>query len=382
MPWKEVAMLTLRQEFVSLAVQEGANRRALCERFGISPKTGYKWIERFTLHGQTGLQDQSRRPLHTPLRAAEPVEARVLALRNQHPTWGGRKIERRLQDLGYSDVPTASTITRILHRHGLISVAASDRSTPWQRFEHAHPNDLWQMDFKGYFATGQAICHPLTVLDDHSRYNLVLQACRRPNREQVQLALTAAFRRYGLPLQINADNGSPWGSPAKHQHGISALSIWLIRLGIRISHSRPAHPQTNGKEERFHRTLKADVLQGRLFPDLEQVQCCFDQWRQVYNQERPHEAIGMATPVSRYQPSRLAYPETLPEVSYPDTDMVLSVGWNGDVRFQQHRFTVSSALHGHRIAARPVPDCDGVFDLYFAHQRFDQIDLRDHENAV
>jgi transposase InsO family protein len=284
--------------------------------------------------------------------------------------------------LGQQDVPTPSTVTRILHRHGLIDEQASERSTPWQRFEHEHPNDLWQIDFKGYFETAKGTCHPLTVLDDHSRYNIVLRACARPNSELVQQALIDVFRRYGLPLRINADNGAPWGSPAKHEHGISVLTIWLIRLGIRISHSRPGHPQTNGKEERFHRTLKADVLQGRHFADLQDTQAAFDQWRQIYNHERPHEGIGMETPVTRYQPSRLVYPERLPEIEYLSGDVVLTVGWNGQIVFNGHKFRVSNALHRYRIAARPAKDQDGAFDLYFSHQRFGQIDLRNCKTKV
>lgn len=376
MPWKHVDMTTLRQEFVLLALQEGANRRDLCRRFSISPKTGYKWIERFKAQGARGLLEQSRKPLQMPLRATDAVEAKAVALRDEHPTWGGRKIAQRMRDLGIDAVPTASTITRILHRHGLISEQASERSKSWQRFEHAEPNDLWQIDFKGYFETGNATCHPLTVLDDHSRYNLILQSCRHPDTAHVQSALINAFRRYGLPLRMNADNGSPWGSPSKHEHGITTLTIWLIQLGIAVSHSRPGHPQTNGKEERFHRTLKNDVLQGRHFRDLNDAQSAFDQWRLIYNHERPHEAIQMKTPATRYRPSRIAYPERLPEVVYPDGDRVLAVGWEGKVKLDGYRFRVSNALRTHRIAARAVAEQDGVYDLFFVHQRIGQIDLR------
>jgi len=377
MPWREVAMMTLRQEFVSLACQDGVNLSALCVRFGISRKTGYKWLGRVAREGPAALADRSRRPGQTPTRTAPAVEDQVVALRLAHPSWGARKLQRRLLDLGQAGIPTPSTITRILHRHGLIGPAASAASTPWQRFEHAAPNDLWQMDFKGHFETARATCHPLTVLDDHSRYNLVLQACARPNAAQVQAALQAAFRRYGMPLCINTDNGAPWGSCSQPDHGLTRLTVWLIQLGIRISHSRPAHPQTNGKEERFHRSLKAEVLQGRYFADLAAAQMAFDHWRQVYNHERPHEALALATPVTRYRPSRLAYPERLPEIIYPDGDLVQTVGWDGKIVVAGRRFKVSNALHLHPIAARPRPAQDGVYDLYFAHHCFGQLDLRD-----
>jgi transposase InsO family protein len=273
--------MSLRQEFVLLATHEGSNRRELCGRFGISPKTAYKWLARYAKDKAPGLQDRSRRPLCTPSRTPSELEAQVLALRQQHPAWGGRKISKRLKKLGYADAPAPSTVTSILHRHGLISEAASAQATAWQRFEHAQPNELWQIDFKGYFSTPAGLCHPLTVIDDHSRFNLVLAACARTNTKSVQPLLTEAFRRYGLPVRINADNGSPWGSPSEHEHGITQLTVWLIRLGIRISHSAPAHPQTNGKDERFHRSLKAEVLNGRSFEDLEQAQRAFDYWRHI-----------------------------------------------------------------------------------------------------
>ncbi|RJG06541.1 IS481 family transposase [Noviherbaspirillum cavernae] len=376
MSWKAIDTMTLRQEFLSLARQEGVNMSALCAQFGISRKTGYRLLARVAEEGLAGMADRSRRPLHSPQRTDADVEELVVGLRKEHPAWGARKLQRRLRDLGHQGIPTPSTITRILHRHHLVDPQASEDSTPWTRFEHAAPNDLWQMDFKGCFETASATCHPLTVIDDHSRYNLTLAACARPNREHVQAALQDVFRRHGMPVRINADNGSPWGSPSRHEHGITRLTIWLIQLGIQISHSRPAHPQTNGKNERFHRSLKREVLRGQCFRDLDEAQEAFDGWRQVYNHERPHEALGLATPVTRYRPSRRVYPETLPEIHYRDGDLVQVVGWDGKIVVQGRRFRVSNALHTHPIAARPHPRQDGVFDLYFAHHRFGQIDLR------
>lgn len=215
MSWNPRDTVNLRLEFVQLALHEGGNHRELCWRFGISPKTGYKWLTRFEQGGVAGLEDRSRRPLSSPTRTPPEVEQRVLALRQEH-VWGGRKIERRLHDLGDPVVPTASTVTRILHRHGLIMPQASQAATRWQRFEHEQPNDLWQMDFKGWIELidGRR-CSPLTVLDDHSRFSIVLDACSRTDTQVVRQRLRDAFRRYGLPLRINADNGSPWGSPSQ-----------------------------------------------------------------------------------------------------------------------------------------------------------------------
>jgi transposase InsO family protein len=210
------------------------------------------------------------------LRTADELEAEVVALRKQHPAWGGRKLSKRLKNLGHADAPAPSTVTDILHRHGLINAGASAHATAWKRFEHAQPNSLWQIDFKGYFPTPAGLCHPLTVIDDHSRYNVILAACARTDSKSITPILTAAFRRYGLPVRINGDNGAPWGSSREREHGLTPLTVWLTRLGIRVSHSAPAHPQTNGKDERFHRSLKAEVLNGRSFNDLAQAQHAFD----------------------------------------------------------------------------------------------------------
>jgi transposase InsO family protein len=365
----------LRHEFVLLAQQEGVNRRELCRRFNISPKTAYKWIARFQQQGQAGLADQPRRPTSSPSQTEPSLEAAVIALRRQHPAWGGRKISSRLATLGHPPL-APSTITAILHRHGLITQTATDAATSWQRFEHAEPNALWQIDFKGYVTTPAGPCHPLTMLDDHSRYNLMLAACSHTHSQAVQALLTTCFQRYGLPVRMNADNGPPWGSPSQPEHGITCLTVWLIRLGIRVSHSRPHHPQTNGKEERFHRSLKAEVLNGRSFDNLQQAQIAFDQWRTVYNQERPHEALAMATPVTRYRPSARAFPAALPAIEYGSDDRVVTPGWNGSLKFERRTLKVSSALKGLPIAFRPLPQQDGCYDVYFCHQRFMHVDLR------
>jgi transposase InsO family protein len=379
MPWQARDTMSLRREFVELAVQEGVNRRELCRRFGVSPKTAYKWLTRFRQDGAAGLYEHSRRPHQTPGRTVSDIEAAVVALRMQHSAWGGRKIARRLRDLDGTQV-APSTVTSILHRYGLITGVASAAAEPWQRFEHAEPNQLWQIDFKGYFDTPAARCHPLTMLDDHSRFNLVLKACSRTDHRTVQPWLIETFRRYGLPVRINADNGAPWGAPSAPAHGLSRLSVWLIRLGIRVSHSRPWHPQTNGKEERFHRTLQTEVLNGRGFEDLGVVQQAFDRWRTIYNCERPHEALSLNTPASRYRPSPRSYPEQLPPIEYGPDDTVCQVPWNGWLNIHGRRIKVSNALTGLPIAVRPRTDHDGRFDFYFCHQRFMQVDLQDWED--
>jgi transposase InsO family protein len=375
MPWIAKDTMSLREEFVLLARQDGANRRELCRRFGISPQTAYKWLARHKQHGSDGLADISRRPKTSPRLTDTNLEQAVVALRQEHPCWGGRKLSRRLQDLG-QPLLAPSTITSILHRHELISPQSSDAATPWQRFEHAAPNDLWQMDFKGCFQTSEGVCHPLTVLDDHSRFNLGIRVCSEQRYRTVQAQLTEIFRRYGLPVRINTDNGAPWGA-ARQPGQLTELAIWLIRLGIRLSYSRPYHPQTNGKDERFHRTLKAEVLNGRSFYSLQEAQVAFDRWREIYNHQRPHEALQMATPTTRYQISHKAYPEELPEIEYGPKDTVVTVSkWGGEISFHGRDYKLSNPLAGLPVAIRPSGKTDGLYDVYFIHHKLMQIDLR------
>jgi transposase InsO family protein len=379
MPWQEQSTMSLRREFAELARQPDANIRALCRRFQISPKTAYKWLGRFSeapSESQSdALSDRSRRPHGQPRRSLPELETAVVELRRAHPAWGGRKIARRLLDtLGLTVAP--STVTAILHRHDLIRPEASTAAQRWLRFEHAAPNALWQIDFKGHFQTPAGKCYTLTLLDDHSRFNLTIRACARTDADSIQPLLGEVFRRYGLPVRINADNGAPWGSPSLAEHGLSRLSVWLIRQGVRVSHSTPYHPQTNGKLERFHRSLEAEVLAGRNFADLGSAQQAFDHWRTVYNCERPHEALRLDTPVQRYQPSHIAYKERLSPIEYPETDEVLTVGWNGFVKFRGRNIRLSNALHRLPVGIRPAPGQDGCFDVYFCHQRFMRLDMR------
>lgn len=364
-PWSPVTLTDQRAEFLALARQTESNVADLCRRFGISRKTGYKWLNR------ESSADSSRRPLTTPTRTADEIEAKVVAVRQAHPAWGGRKISHvMLRDDSIELAP--STVTSVLHRHGLIRPEDSQASKAWERFERDRPNSLWQMDFKGYVALGDGRLNPLTVIDDHSRFNVVLEALSGQTGVLVQPVLRRAFERYGLPDQINTDNGAPWGSGG---HGITALGIWLVRLGIHVSHSRPHHPQTNGKDERFHRTLLAEVMSRKNFEDLAAAQHAFDHWRVIYNCKRPHEALDMHTPIERYKPSRRAFPTSLAPVEYGPDDIVRNVQSCGIVKFKSRRLRTSYALHGQRVALRPVEDRDGIYDVFFCHQRVDRFDL-------
>lgn len=372
MPWTEVSVMSQRLELVSLAQREGNNMRELCRRFGVSPSTGYKWLRRFSDGGAAAMVDQPRRPHHSPQRTPLEAEQVVLAVRDAHPAWGARKLRAWLLARGHEHLPSPSTITAILQRQGRTDPVEGRKHKTWQRFERQAPNQLWQMDFKGHFPLSTGRCHPLTVLDDHSRFALGLEACPDETAKTVQQRLTTIFRCYGLPDRMVMDNGSPWGSDEDHHY--TPLTVWLLRLGIAVSHGRPYHPQTQGKDERFHRTLKAEVLQGRTFVDLTQCQRTFDPWRTLYNLERPHEALGMAVPASRYQVSSRSFPETLPPVEYGPDDLIRRAGDRGRISVFGREFKVGRAFKGLPVALRPTAD-DGTFNVFFMTYNIAQINL-------
>lgn len=373
MPWKEVSAVSLRLEFVHLARQPGANIRELCRRFDIAPKTAYKWLARFQDQGAHGLLDRSRRPARSPDRTPDDLEQQVLELRRQHPAWGGRKLRARLRTLGGTDVPAASTITAILRRHGLIDPEQAAAHRPCCRFEHDAPNRLWQIDFKGHFATDQGRCHPLTILDDHSRFALGLFACADERTQTVQEHLTTVFRRYGLPERILCDNGPPWGSGPDAEH--TPLTVWWLRLGIRVSHGRPYHPQTQGKDERFHRTFKAEVLPGASFRTPWDCQPRFDAWREVYNHQRPHESLALAVPASRYQASVRSFPEELPPLLYEPPTLVRKVQPTGRISFRGREVKIGKAFAGYTLGVRPTTTA-GLWEVYFGAQQVATLDER------
>lgn len=373
MPWQTVSTMSSRAEFVALAGVEGANVRALCRRFGISPKTGYKWPRRARAGGAEPLGDRSRRPARSPHRTPGAVERAVLGVRDEHPSWGGRKPRRRLLDLGHPGAPSASTITAVLRRHDRLGPAAG---TPraLTRFEAEAPNRLWQMDFKGHFPTAAGRCHPLTALDDHSRFAVVVRACPDERDATVRGALVAAFRVYGLPDRVLCDNGPPWGTSGSGERH-TRLSVWLARPGVAVAHGRPRHPQTQGKDERFHRTLTAEVPQGRTFRDLADCQERFAAWREVYNTQRPHEGLGLAVPAGRYRVSPRPYPERLPALEYGPADAVRRVQKDGMIGFRGRWWRVGKAFIGEWVGVRPTAT-DGVWVVYFGVIPVADIDRR------
>lgn len=373
MPFREVSVMDERLEFVMLASVEGANVRGLCRRFGISPTTGYKWLERWRLEGMAGLQELSRRPQISPRRSDPATEQAVLSVRAAHPAWGGRKIARRLSDLGHAAVPAPSTVTAILRRHGVELGTFGGGERAFTRFERARPNELWQMDFKGHVAMQAGRLHPLTVLDDHSRFAVVLAACADQQTATVRSQLIAAFRLYGLPETLITDNGSPWGDGPGRP--FTPLGVWLMEQDIKLSHSRPYHPQTMGKDERFHRSLKAEVLAAPPFADLAAAERALARWRSVYNTQRPHEALALAVPASRYAPSPRPYLETVAPFEYAPGVIVRRVQQGGHVSLLGRSLKVPKAFRGKAVGFRPTQQ-DGVFEAIFRTQMIATIHIR------
>lgn len=372
MPWQEATVMSRRKEFVTLTQLPGAHISELCRRFGISRKTGYKWISRSQSLDPQWAEDRSRRPRRSPGRVLPETERAVLAVRESHPAWGGRKIRKWLEAKGGLRPPAASTIAAILHRHHRIPQEESDKRSLPTRFEWDRPNALWQMDYKGQFVTLTGECHPLTIVDDHSRYALCVAACPDEQEETVRRVLQDVFRLYGLPERMLMDNGSCWKATDSRY---TKLTAWLWRLGVGVSHSRPYHPQTQGKNERFNRTLKAEALAGRFYHDLAHCQRGFDHFRQSYNHERPHEALGMAVPASRYRISPFACPQTLPAFEYLPTDEVRQVGPAGYISYRKRRYQVGRAFSGDPVALRPT-DQDGIRAVYYCRVQVAILDLR------
>ena len=363
MPWKEETLVSLKEEFVKRALAKEQTFISLCSEFNITTKTGYALVDRFKKEGAPGLLPRSRRPLSSPSKINEDMENLILSTRTQQPTWGPRKILRYLQNKNIHNLPAISTISEVLKRNNCIAIEESLKRQKLIRFEREKPNDLWQIDFKGKFQllTKQS-CYPLTMLDDHSRFSLAIKACKNEQFLPVKKHLTHTFEKYGLPTQINFDNGNPWGNSKLLV--FTSLTVWLMRLGIRISHSRPRHPQTNGKLERFHRTLKEDLITRYPLRSFSHAQKKFDQWRHHYNNERPHEAIGMDVPVKRYQVSDRIMPSRISPIEYDSGSILRKVRGNGYISYRGTEYLVGEAFKNHHVRI-DINEPDKEVQIYF-----------------
>ncbi len=353
MPWRETDLKTERIRFIVQAERTGRNMTALCRQFGISRKTGYKWLRRFRQAGNLdGLDDLSRRPHHSPHQTSESIEEKVEALRLKRG-WGGKKLRVVLAREGIQ--LAASTIDRIIQRRGLTREVGRGR-TATKRFERAHANELWQMDFKGEYPLREnGHCYPLSVLDDHSRYNVGLFALGSKRLPGVQHSLIDCFERCGLPEAMLMDRGTPWWSTT-NGYGLTKLSVFLIKQGIDLIYGSPYHPQTQGKVERFHRTLheainylgKPDTLKG--------FSAAFASISQTYNEERPHESLGMQVPAQRYSLSPRAYRPSPKPWIYPTGAQVHRLNSAGCLTYQDRRYFVCEALANEEVWCQSFAD--------------------------
>ena len=355
-----------RYRFVEEFDSEDWTMAELCRFYGVSRATGYKWVQRHQAGGVEALQNRSRAPLHSPHEVSSAMEDRVIAQRGQHPHWGAPKIRARLlRDHPGQSIPAESTIGAILKRHGLTVACPRRRSSraPSQPLSAANwSNAVWSVDFKGWFRTGDRTrIDPLTLSDNYSRFLLRCQALKAPTGLYVQPVCEAAFREYGLPASMRSDNGAPFGSNG--ESGLTRLTVWWIQLGIVPEHIAPGQPQQNGRHERMHRTLKQATASPPARNRRAQQQR-FDQFRQEYNQERPHEALGQQTPAAHYSNSPRLYPERLREVEYPADWQVRRVSVGGQMRWRGDNVFVAHALEGQAVGLEPVEE--GRWRVWFS----------------
>jgi putative transposase len=351
MPWKETCAMDERMRFVVAASEDGAVMTQVCDRFGISRQTGYKWLERYRSRGLEGLKELSRAPLQHGMARPEELVRKILGLRERWPNWGPRKLRAKLATLEpEAELPAASTIGDWLRREGLTRKQGRRRRCPayTEPFVAAiASNDVWAVDFKGWFRTGDGMrCDPLTVTDAFSRALLRCDVVHRPDHDHVRPILEAAFCEFGLPKAIRSDNGPPFASSGAG--GLSRLSVWWIKLGITPERIDPGKPQQNGRHERMHGTLKIETAKPPA-ATLSQQQQRFDLFRREFNEERPHEALGQRTPASFYRPSARSYPCAMYEPLYDAGVAVRRVRSNGEIKWGGEHIFVSEVLVGEPI---------------------------------
>lgn len=375
MPWKDKSITTMREEFVKRVLSHEKSKSALCCEYGISRPTGDKWIRRF-IEGES-LSDRSRAPEHPHMISPE-IESFIVDYRKKYPAIGAIKIHRMLRDQGVHDIPSPRTINEIFRRNGLISPEASQAATPYCRFEKDSPNEMWQADFKGHFLLENGHrCHPLDIIDDHSRFCLCCAPLRGETFAEVKPQLIRVFREYGMPRIFLCDNGNPWG--VQQSDGFTQFEVWLMDLGILTVHGRVRHPQTQGKQERFNGTLTRELLKYHSFADEEDAEIRFAEYREFYNNERPHHALKLDTPASHYTVSERKYPEVIHPWVYPPGCVVRRVNNKGFVRIFSRTYFLSEAFIGRQVAIRQSVESSTRIDIFYRQFRIAQLDLNEQD---
>jgi putative transposase len=370
MPWKKVEPVNQRKEFILRAI-EASNFRELCQEYGISTKTGYKWRERFLAYGLAGMSELSRRPKSHADELKEAVVCEIVRLRELHPSWGARKL-RKIYERKHFEVPSESSFKRVLERAGLVqprrlrSRQESGRLFTERRAQA--PNEVWTVDFKGWWRVANGFrCEPLTVRDEFSRFVLELRAVADARTQTVRSCFERLFEQNGLPEAIRSDNGSPFASTASVL-GLSKLSAWWVALGIDLERGRKGCPQDNGAHERLHLDIQRE-LSGRNVPDQ---QASFDEWRRTFNHERPHEALGMQCPVEVYKNSSRSYQGGPDDLVY-DTPEIRRVNKVGEIGWRDQRVFISTALSGWSVGLKPAGSC---WEVWFGQLLLGHLDER------
>jgi transposase InsO family protein len=365
MPWNARTAVEQRKAFIEewqLGQEEFAE---MCRKYGVSRPTGYKWVKRFASLGEAGLEEESRAPHHSPQGISAEVAARVIELREQHPRWGPRKLRAYLENHDRAQHwPATSSVGELLQRKGLVHARRRRRRTPLYSEPLAHaagPNQVWCADFKGWFLCGNGErCDPLTISDAFSRYLLRCRAVEKTDGRHVRGIFEAVFRECGLPEAIRTDNGPPFAGPAPA--GLSRLSMWWLRLGIRHERIEPGCPEQNGRHERMHQTLKQETATPPAL-NLRRQQESFIRFQNEYNQQRPHEALAYRTPASLYAPSGRPYPARLPEPEYPPNSYLCKIHAGGQMSWRNRWVFISKVMGGERVGL--VPAEGGLYEVYY-----------------
>lgn len=382
MPWKVINPMDQKAQFVSLALAKSKPFSALCNDFGISRPTGYKWLNRVK-HSDNifdAIKEQSKKPKHSPDKIDNAIENIFIKLRTQYPYWGARKLMILAKEqYTHLNMPSERTVNRIFKRNNLLTNDSPPGIAYDNTFEYENPNDLWQMDYKGEFRYGASkqYCYPLDIIDDCSRYNIMLDAHHKISTINTKNSLTKVFQQYGLPKAMLMDHGSVWYSSNGHIHW-TKLIVWLMQLNINIVYSGFRHPQTQGKIERFHRTLKYDCIKRNDFRSLNDIQDKFNTFRFEYNHIRPHEAIDLQRPAQKYEPSKTKFPDKAKGPEYPQNAEVKKLSSAGTLHYKgKYRF-VSEALANQYVMIRAY---DQFIDIFYHKTLVKHINLKEQQGA-
>ena len=356
MPWKEICAMNQKMQLIGDYLKQSYTVTQLSEIYEVSRNTIYKWIKRYKQGGNEGLTDRISAPSRHPNATSLEIGRELTDFKIQHKHWGPKKVVSWLkQHRSEQPWPAVSTASNILKQAGLVKTRKKrSRTAPYTEpfQECTGPNMVWSVDYKGQFKTGDSkLCYPLTFTDNYSRHLLGCTGLNHPSYELSRPVFEAMFKKYGMPVAIRTDNGQPFGSTGLG--GLSQLSVWLIKLGIKPERIKAGHPEENGRHERMHRSLK-EATANPPMKNLKEQQKAFDAFRIEFNEERPHEALGMQTPASNYKPSLRAYPARLPKVVYPLRYLVRQVRQNGEIKWKGEKVYISQALPGEPVALKQV----------------------------